>query len=184
MKKTVTPFDGIETRKAKRYQPATPEEDATVLALTAAGATGTQIGKKLGRSHQWVSYRKKKMATEIAEYRKNVIEDLAEDYTDTISLSLYRMRQQLMDDGIAAKIPIRDIAQVLKTVFNARQIMLKEPTEIPGSVPGIDLKAREDIDRIAISEEFNKNFKKLQLAAIMGEMVEAEEGDFIECPPD
>jgi hypothetical protein len=181
MKKTVTPFDGIETRKAKRYQPATPEEDATVLALTAAGATGTQIGTKLGRSHQWVSYRKKKMATEIAEYRKDVMEDLAEDYTDTISLTMYRMRQQLMDDGIAAKIPIRDLAQVLKTVFNARQIMLKEPTEIPG-VPSADLGEKSDIDRKALADEFNRNFEKLQRAAIEAMSVDAEVGDFVECP--
>lgn len=178
-----TPFEEIKVKKPKNRQRTSPTEEAALVAMSASGATWREISEKLGRSNQWIAEHKKKMAAKIAEYSSTLLENEQENLGNIIVLSRYRMQEQLVDDGIAAEIPIRDLAQVHKEAFNARQILRKEPTDISG-IPGTEIKGREDIDRIAISEEFNRNFKKIQRAAIMGETIEAEEGDFVECPPD
>jgi len=168
---------------AGTHQRVDTKKDAKILAMSAQGASDQQIANKIDIPRSTVQYRKDRMRTEIAEQRKVLLKSDTEDYMDLRSLALYRLREQLTDDEIAAEIPARDLAQVHKEAFNAHQILQNKPTDISG-VPGTDIKGREDIDRIAISEEFNKNFKKLQLAAIMGETIEAEEGDFVECPPE
>ena len=159
------------------------KKEAKILAMKARGVSDQQIADEIKVSRQAVQYHKSRMRDEIAEHRKVLLETDAGDYMDLRSLALYRLREQLTDDEIAAEIPARDLAQVHKEAFNAHQILQNKPMDISG-IPGTDVKGKIDVDRIAISEEFNKNFKKLQLAAIMGETIEAEEGDFVECPPD
>jgi hypothetical protein len=185
----MTPFDDIEVQKPVHYQQTTPEEDAAVVAMVAAGATEYKIAKTLGRSRQWVRTRKKKMAEEIALHRQLILEEAEEDYTDVISLSLYRMREQLINDAIAKEIPIRDLAQVLKTLFTCRQAMMTPfPTSPePDNGDGEPKQLRHPMDALAISEEFNRNFETLVRAAIEARSkkvdIEMEDGDFVDCPP-
>jgi len=161
-----------------------PSEQAGLVAMKSAGATDNEVCKQLNRSWGWVSRHKEKMAAEIAEHRKMILEDAEEDYTDVISLSLYRMREQLFKNKTAKEIPARDLAQVHKTVFTARQLMRKEPPDIPSLVSDAEPNSKKLVDRIAIADEFNKNFEHLQRAAINAMSVDAEEGDFVDCPPD
>jgi len=94
------------------------------------------------------------------------------------------MREQLFKNKTAKEIPARDLAQVHKTVFTARQLMRKEPPDIPSLVSDAEPNSKKLVDRIAIADEFNKNFEHLQRAAINAMSVDAEEGDFVDCPPD
>jgi hypothetical protein len=186
----MTPFDDIEVQKPVHYQQTTPEEDAAVVAMVAAGATEYKIAKTLGRSRQWVRTRKKKMADEIALHRQLILEDAEEDYTDVISMTLYRMREQLIDDKIATEIPIRDLAQVHKTVFSCRQALRSDfpgPVPIPSEGDDEGAQKRHPMDALASAEEFNRNFEALQRATIHAMAknadIEAGDGDFIDCPP-
>jgi hypothetical protein len=188
MGKDFSPFSGVKVQTPvieNVHNPATPEEDAVVLAMSAAGAKQADVAEAVGRSPSWVAYRKKKMRDQIKQHRSTIIEDMEEDYTDIISLTLYRLRSWLTNDDFAIWVPPKDLANILKSVFPARQLMRKEPTDIPG-VPGTEIKGRENIDRIAIAEEFNRNFIHLQRAAINAMSVDGdiEEGEFDECQTD
>jgi len=152
------------------------------------GETQQQLADRLGVVQSDIAYHAGKMKTGLAAYRKNLAggdDHAIEDLTNILTYARYRTLEQLSDDEKAAEIPIRDLAQVHKEAFNARQLMRKEPTDIPG-VPGTEIKGRENIDRIAIADEFNRNFIHLQRAAINAMSVEGdiEEGEFDECQAD
>jgi len=161
------------------------KKEAKILAMKARGDSDQKVADEIKVSRQAVQKHKVAMRENIAEHRKVLLETQADDYMDLRSLAVYRLREKLTDDEIAAEIPARDLAQVHKEAFNAHQILLNKPTEIPG-VPGTAIKGRENIDRIAIAEEFNRNFIQLQRAAINAMSVDGdiEEGEFDECQTD
>lgn len=180
-----TPFDEIEKPPMPKgtQRKTSPNEDAVLAAMVVAGATDEQIAEKFGRSMSWVANHKRDMRSIIIEHRKEIIEDMVEDYTDVISLCLFRMRERLTSDELAATIKDNDLQAMLKTVFNSRQLMIEAPTKIEGVQAG-SLKGRALVDAIATAEEFNENFDLLmrrQIAAGVRQVtVEADEVEAIE----
>jgi hypothetical protein len=176
-----TPFDSVKVRKPDNpARKTSPSEDAAVVALAVAGASEADIASQLGRSASWVSRRKKLMRAEIEEHRRDIVLDQAEDYSDIISLTLFRIRERLTNDDTAAATKLSDLAVLLKNVFTSRQLMLEAPTKIEATVEG-GLKGRQLVEALATAEAFNQNFSTMMRAQIAADVREVDldvvEGD-------
>jgi hypothetical protein len=183
----ITPWDGLKADglgivppKPKNYRKTDVSEEAVVVAMAASGATEKEIGTALDRSSAWVSRHKKAVRELITEHRKDIVDDRVEDYTDVITLCLFRMRERLADGELAAAIKDNDLANMLKATFTARQLVIKEPTRIDAVVGEGGLKGRKLVNALSTAEEFNRNFPKLVRAMVMQGKQVALVGDVVD----
>jgi hypothetical protein len=176
----ITPWDGLKADTPKNYRKTDVSEEAVVVAMAASGATEKEIGTALDRSSAWVSRHKKAVRELITEHRKDIVDDRVEDYTDVITLCLFRMRERLADGELAAAIKDNDLANMLKATFTARQLVIKEPTRIDAVVGEGGLKGRKLVNALSTAEEFNRNFPKLVRAMVMQGKQVALVGDVVD----
>ena len=146
-------------RKPNSGVGTSPSEEAAVATLAAGGETITAIAKAIDRSPAWVGNKRAKLAGKIEELRKEIFEDRVEDYTDIVTLALFRMRERLIE--APGKIQTKELVQIFKATFDKRQLLLSQPTSITADAEG-----SLDLNVLAVAEVFNENFERMQRALI------------------
>jgi len=156
-KKVDTLSGEIKTKKPHSGIGASPTEQAAIVALSAAGEPVKYISEVLERSVRFVTARRVELAERIEAQRKEIFDDYIEDYTDIISLALFRTRERLLEDEKAEKIQTKELVQILKAAFDKRQLLRQQPTSITADADGV-----VSLEMLAVAETFNENFKKIQ----------------------